>query len=56
MFRCAALARTGDEVLLEGNEELTPVKIINISSVMMQGNNIPELKANQYAICSFSYT
>ena len=45
MFRYADLVRTGDEVLVERKYELTPLKVISISSVKMQGNKKLELKA-----------
>ena len=28
-----------DEVLVSENDELTPAKVVNVSSVQMQGNN-----------------
>ena len=56
MFRYADLVRTGDEVLVEGKDELTPVKVISISSVKMQGNKKLELKAFHSVLCPSFYT
>ena len=51
MFRYADLVRTGDELLVEGKDELSHVKIISISSVKMQGNKKLELKAFHSVLC-----
>ena len=37
LFRYADHIEVGDEVLVQGNDELTPANVTNISSEVMQG-------------------
>ena len=37
-FRYADHVSIGDEVLVKGNDVLTPAKVINVSSLIMQGD------------------
>ena len=39
MFRYADSISNGDEVLVGGIDNLTPSKVINVSSLMMQGKH-----------------
>ena len=38
-FRYAAEISIGNEVLVPGNNELIPVKVINVSTANVQGNS-----------------
>ena len=38
LFRYADNISVGDEVLVEGNDKLTPLRVINVSNIMMQGH------------------
>ena len=38
-FRYAEQVLIGDEVLVKGNNELAPAKVINVSELKMQGNH-----------------
>ena len=38
-FRYADQVSIGNEVLVEGNDELTPAKVINVNSSSMQGDH-----------------
>ena len=40
LFRYADQVLIGDELLVQGNNEMTPAKVINISSFMMQGEHL----------------
>ena len=37
-FRYADQVSVGDEVLLQVNDELTPVKVTHVSNIILQGN------------------
>ena len=37
-IRCANKVLIGDEVLVQGNDELTSTKVIDVSRFLMQGN------------------
>ena len=39
-FRYADQVSVGDEVLVEGNEQLIPAEVINVLTLAIQGNNI----------------
>ena len=38
-FRYADHVSIGDEVLVEENDKLIPRKVVNVSGLLMQGNN-----------------
>ena len=35
-FRCADQLEIGDELLVQGNNDFTPAKVINVSNLFMQ--------------------
>ena len=39
-FRYADEVSIGDEVLVQGNNGLTPTKVINVSKITLQGNHL----------------
>ena len=38
LFRFADHILVGDEVLVEGNDKFTPLRVVNITNIMMQGH------------------
>ena len=43
LFRHASKVLIGDDVLVQGNDELTQAKVINISSITKQGDYYYEI-------------
>ena len=47
-FRNADQLTIGDELLVQGNNELVPTKVISVSNLIMQGNYVIRLFENDY--------
>ena len=47
-FRNADQLTIGDELLVQGNNELVPAKVISVSNLIMQGNYVIRLFENDY--------
>ena len=52
-FRYAGQVSVGDEVLVQGKYYLTPATVINVSSLIMQGDNIFIIIFLVYQYCSY---
>ena len=48
LYRYASQVSVGDEVLVLRNDELMPVKVVNVSSLIMQGNSHLTLLISQF--------